>query len=108
LPLADRNSLEIGWPQRPAAGLALNGEHGAEASVTSRAVRPELVAALRANGRQLVLGLVEIPLRETAAEADGGPVSEDLPALLPYPVGCLAHEPTVAPEMGAGDGQSSG
>ena len=37
------------------------------------------------------LGLLEVPLSGAAAQADGHPVAEHLPALLPQPVGCLAH-----------------
>ena len=59
-------------------------------------MRAQLAATLGARLRQLVLRLVEVPLGVAAGEADGGPVAEDLPALLAQPVRGLAHGPTVA------------
>jgi hypothetical protein len=53
---------------------------------------PHLAAARRAGWRQLRLALLEVPQGVAAGEADGDPIAESLPPLLPEPVGGFAHQ----------------
>src|SRR5205823_3138649 len=89
--LADLHTAELGRADRPTARLAVDREDRGEARAAGRAVGAQLAAALRARGRQVVLRLVEVPLREAAGQAHGGPVAEDLAPLLPQPVLSLSH-----------------
>ena len=77
--------------KRGAARLARHGEGRREACVAGGTAREELAAAGRARVGQLVLRLLEVPLRGAAAQADGHPVAEHLAAFLAQPVGGLAH-----------------
>jgi hypothetical protein len=92
---ADLRPEQLRRPQLAAARLAVDGEYRGEADVAGRAAGANLTAALRARGRELALPVLEVALREPAAEADGDPVAEHLAALLPQPVGGLAHGDSV-------------
>src|SRR5207247_8159171 len=71
---------------------ALDRERGAEGRSTSGAAAQHLAAALRAPLGHVGLELLEPPPGRAAAEAHGRPVAEHVAALLPQPVGGLAHQ----------------
>src|SRR5262249_20046339 len=99
---ADQRSEQSRRPQLASAGLALDGEGGREGRGAGRAARSDLPAALRAGIGKLVLPLLEVALREPAAEADGDPVTEHLAPLFAEPVGCLAHDSRVVQDSLSG------
>src|SRR5712691_4857355 len=105
--LPDLHAVELAWTQRLAARLAFHGEDGGEAGAARRAVGPELAAALRTRGRQLVLRLVEVALREATGETEGSPVAQDLPAFFAKPVCGFDHDSNVACARCGRDGWSS-
>src|SRR5204862_7859134 len=69
---ANRNAAELRRTQRLAAGLALHREDRGVPRAAARTMRAQLAATLWTCGRQLVLGLVVVPLRVAARETDGG------------------------------------
>src|SRR3954451_24271683 len=97
--LPDPHAELLGRAQRAAARLAVDREHRREARIAGRTARPQLAPALRALRGQLPLPLLEVALREPAAEADGDPVAPRLAPLLPEPVRGLAHAGEVRGSM---------
>ena len=87
----NRAAEELRVAERRAAALALDGERGAERRSARGAATQHLATALRTRLRHLGLELLEPPAGGAAAEAHGGPVAEDVAALLAQPVGGLAH-----------------
>jgi hypothetical protein len=87
----DRAAEELGAPEGRSAALALDGEGGAEGGAAAGAAAEHLAAALRTRAGHVRLELLEPPAGGTAADTDGGPVAEHVPALLPQPVGGFAH-----------------
>ena len=89
---ADRAAEELRIAERLAAVLALDRERGAEGRPAGGAAAEHLASALQTRLRYVGLELLEPPPGRAAAEADGGPVAEYVPALLAQPVGSLAHQ----------------
>lgn len=79
---ANRRAELLVRTQLGAAPLAFDGECRREAGVAGRTARAQLAVALRADGRELCLPVLEVPLDEAALDAHGDPVTEHLAPLL--------------------------